>query len=200
MCLTENAREITRLPRSRPIMPDTPHDRFTRFFAETCQSLRWYVRRFVGSCAVAEEIVQEAYVRTYEQGQKVEQPKAFLYVTARNLAYNANRHERIAATEVVGDIDSTGVCFDEGRSPEDGLIADEEAKLLRQAVERLPPQCRAAFAMKVFQGCTYKEIGGELGISTRTVEKHISKGLRETHAFMRRRYQVPGTDPGRSHE
>ncbi|WP_202839137.1 RNA polymerase sigma factor [Luteimonas saliphila] len=181
-------------------MPDTPPDGFTRFVAETCQSLRRYVQRFVGSSVMVEDIVQEAYVRTYEQGRKVEQPKAFLFVTARNLAHNAHRHERIAATDLVGDIDSTGACFDEGRSPEDGLIADEEARLLQQAVERLPPQCRAAFAMKVFQGCAYKEIAGELGISTKTVEKHIAKGLRETHAFMSRRYQLSGKDPRRSHE
>ena len=172
-------------------MSNPPHEGFTRFVAETCQSLRRYVQRFVGSPA-AEDIVQEAYVRTYEQGRKVGQPKAFLYVTARNLAYNANRHERTAATDLVGDMDSTGVHSDGGRSPEDGLIAEEEARLLQEAVERLPPQCRAAFAMKVFQGLSYRQIAGELGISTKTVEKHISRGLRDTHAFMRRRYQIDG--------
>jgi len=172
-------------------MPDSSHHGFAHFVAETCQSLQRYVQRFVRSRAAAEDIVQEAYARTYAQGARVEQPKAFLYVTARNLAYNANRHERLAATDLVEDIDSTGAYSDDGQSPEDGLIADEEARLLQEAVERLPPQCRAAFAMKVFQEFSYRQIADALGISTKTVEKHISKGLKDTHAYMRRRYQMP---------
>jgi RNA polymerase sigma-70 factor (ECF subfamily) len=172
-------------------MPNSSHRGFAHFVAETCQSLQRYVQRFVRSRAAAEDIVQEAYARTYAQGARVAQPRAFLYVTARNLAYNANRHERTAATDLVGDIDSTGAYSDDGLSPEDGLIADEEARLLQEAVQRLPPQCRAAFTMKVFQELSYKQIADALGISTKTVEKHISKGLRDTHAYMRRRYQMP---------
>jgi DNA-directed RNA polymerase specialized sigma24 family protein len=45
--------------------------------------------------------------------------------------------------------------------------------------------------MKVFQEFSYRQIADELGISTKTVEKHISKGLKDTHAYMRRRYQMP---------
>jgi len=165
-------------------------DTYAQFVAETYQSLRRYVQRFMGSPMAAEDIVQEAYVRTYQQGEQVEQPKALLFVIARNLASNAQRHARIAATDLVEDVDAIGVHHDDGRSPEDGLIADEEARLLAQAVERLSPQCRAAFTMKLFHDRSYKQIADELGISTKTVEKHISKGLRETHAFMRRTYRL----------
>lgn len=183
--------------RRQKAMPDGSHEGFARFFAETARALQRYVRGFVGSSAAADDIMQEAYTRTYQQGGDIEQPKAFLFVTARNLALNASRHQRVAATDTVADIDATGVRFDEGRSPEDALIADEEARLLQQAVQRLSPQCRAAFTMKLFQECSYRQIADELGISVKTVEKHISKGLRETHAFMARRYDLPakGREP-----
>lgn len=173
-------------------MPDGSREVFSRFVAETARALHRYVRGLVPSAMTAEDIVQEAYVRTYQQGGRVDQPKAFLFVTARNLARNANRHQRIAATDTVSDIDETGVQFDEGRTPEDALIADEEARLLQQAVERLSPQCRAALTMKLFQDYSYRQIADELGISVKTVEKHISKGLRETHTFMSRRYCIQG--------
>lgn len=170
--------------------------RFSQFFAETRQGLLRYVRRLTRSEEAAEDIVQEAYARTLEQGHQVQTPKAFLFVTARNLAWNQHRHQRTAATDTVGDIDQTGVVTDVHHSPEERLIADEAAVLLRRAVERLPEQCRAAFALKVFHGYSYKEIAGQLGISTKTVEKHVARGLRDTHAFMRRRYQLPGKDAG----
>src|SRR3546814_9221420 len=79
-------------------MSNASHEGFSRFVAETGRSLQRYVRRLVGSPAAAEDIMQEAYVRTYQQGERVEQPKAFLFVTARNLAHNARRHQQVAAT------------------------------------------------------------------------------------------------------
>lgn len=173
-------------------MPTTAHARFSKFFAETRQGLLRYVRRMTRSNESAEDIVQEAYARTLEQGDAVRTPKAFLFVTARNLAWNARRHQRVAHTDLSGDLDALGVPHDEGASTEDGLVADEAARLLRDAVEHLPPQCRAAFTLKVFNACSYQEIADQLGISIKTVEKHISRGLRDTHAFLRRSYQMTG--------
>lgn len=171
---------------------NTGHARFSTFFAETRQGLLRYVRRMTRSNESAEDIVQEAYTRTLEQGDAVRVPKAFLFITARNLAWNARRQQRAAGTDALGDLDSLGVPHGEGATTEDGLMADEAALLLKDAIEHLPPQCRAAFTLKVFNACSYKEIAEQLGISTKTVEKHISRGLRDTHAFLRRRYQLTG--------
>lgn len=173
--------------------PSTEH-RFTQFFAETRQGLLRYVRRLVGSREVAEDIVQEAYARTYAQGASVETPRAFLFTAARNLAFNSNRDRRLAATESHADLDSAQGVQASAASPEDGLIADEATRLLREAIEHLPPQCRAAFVLKVLHGCTYKEIASRLAISPKTVEKHISRGLQDTHAYMRRRYRDMDAD------
>ncbi|MCD9033156.1 sigma-70 family RNA polymerase sigma factor [Luteimonas sp. Y-2-2-4F] len=177
-------------------MADTRHERFSQFFAETRQGLLRYVRGLTRSEAAAEDIVQDAYAATLAQGERLETPRAFLFVTARNLASNSRRHQRIAATESVADLDALGIADGARASPEDALIADEASALLRQAVERLPPQCRAAFALKVFHGYAYKDIAGRLGISPKTVEKHVARGLRDTHAYLRRRYQLPDRDGG----
>jgi RNA polymerase sigma-70 factor (ECF subfamily) len=177
-------------------MADAFEKRFSEFFAETRQGLLRYVRRLTRTNEAAEDIVQEAYARTLEQGQQVQTPKAFLFVTARNLAWNAHRNQRTAATDPVGNIDQIGVVEEVGASPEEQLITNEASDLLRQAVERLPGQCRTAFTLRIFHGCSYKEIAERLGISTKTVEKHIARGLRDTHAFMRRRYRLPDKGAG----
>jgi RNA polymerase sigma-70 factor (ECF subfamily) len=62
--------------------------------------------------------------------------------------------------------------------------------LLEEAVARLSPQCRAAFTLRVFGGCSYREIAQQLRISPKTVENHIARALRQTHQYMRRRYQL----------
>jgi RNA polymerase sigma factor (sigma-70 family) len=169
-------------------MPDSRIDNFVRLFTDSQDALRKYVRRLVGSNEAAEDIVQESYMRTYEQGERVETPRAFLFSTARNLAADSRRHNRLSRTDLLGDFDELNV-VSKGASPESGALADERSRLLKAAIARLAPQCRAVFTLRVFHGCSYKEIAERLGLSTRTVENHLARGVRETHDFMRRRYK-----------
>jgi RNA polymerase sigma-70 factor, ECF subfamily len=162
---------------------------FSKLFCESNQALRRYVRRLIKSRETAEDIVQEAFLRTYEHADRVETPRAFLFSAARNLAADARRHNRVQNTNSLGDFDTSRV-VSPAESIEDGVLADERSRLLKEAVERLSPQCRAAFALRVFHAYSYKEIAQRLGLSPKTVENHIARALRETHDYLRRRYQV----------
>ena len=155
-------------------------------FLESRAALRSYVRRLVGSKETADEIVQEAFLRTYEHSDSVNVPRAFLFSTARNLALDSRRRWCVARTESLGDMDSTGV-VSEGASPEECLLANQQSELLRDAISHLPAQCRTVFTLKVFHCCSYKEIAERLGISARTVENHIAHGLRHIHCYLRQR-------------
>jgi RNA polymerase sigma-70 factor (family 1) len=178
-----------------PTTSPSPSDLFTKLFAESRQALHRYILRFVGSSETAKEIVQEAFLRTYRERDTVTTLRAFLFSTARNLAANEYRHRRTVERGVVGDLDDSRVKL-ECESLETGLLRDERNRLLQEAIDRLPPQCRAAFTLRVFHECSYKEVADRLGISAKTVEKHIARGLRETHSFLKRRYQGDGHDHG----
>jgi len=169
-------------------MSDSRVDIFVRLFADSGKALRKYVRRLVGSSQVAEDIVQESFMRTFQQGDRVETPRAFLFSTARNLAADVRRHNRLAKTDLLGDFDVAHV-VSSGESPEGGLLAEERSRLLREAVARLAPQCRAVFSLRVFHGCSYKEIAERLRLSPKTVENHLARAVRETHSYVRRRYK-----------
>ncbi|MEJ0008853.1 MAG: sigma-70 family RNA polymerase sigma factor [Steroidobacteraceae bacterium] len=159
-----------------------------RLFCESQPALRRYVRRLVGSREAAEDVVQEAFLRTYMHADTVKVPRAFLFSIARNLAADSRRHNRIAKTDLVGDCGELEV-VSLGESPEGVMLAEEQSRLLRQAIERLSPQRRAAFVLKVFHACSYKEIALRLGIAPKTVENHIAHALRETHQYLRQRYK-----------
>jgi RNA polymerase sigma-70 factor (ECF subfamily) len=162
---------------------------FTRLFAETRDTLHRYVRRFVGSSETAKEIVQEAFLRTYRERESVTTLRAFLFSTARNLAANDYRHRRTVERSAVGDLGDSRV-NPESESPESALIADERNRLIQEAIQHLPRQCRAAFTLRVFHECSYQEVAERLGISAKTVEKHIARGLRDTHKYIKRRYAL----------
>lgn len=168
-------------------MSESAQDRFTRLFVESRDALRRYVRRLVRSEGRAEEIVQEALLRTYEQGNAVQTPRAFLFSTARNLAADTRRRERRAAEDPLGNFaesDVAGV----SAALDEVLLADESSRILKRAIELLPPQRQAALTLKVFHGYSYKEIGKILGISWRTVERHIEKGTDSVQKYVLARY------------
>jgi RNA polymerase sigma-70 factor, ECF subfamily len=168
---------------------------FTKLFTESRQALQRYIQRFVGSGETAKEIVQEAFLRTYRQRESVTTLRAFLFSTARNLAANEYRHRRAMERGALGDFGDSRVKT-EHESPETELLRDERNRLIQEAIDRLPPQCRAAFTLRVFHECSYKEVADRLGISAKTVEKHIARGLHETHSYLKRRYNVTRRDHG----
>jgi RNA polymerase sigma-70 factor, ECF subfamily len=179
-------------------MPTTSESRteiFTKLFAESREALHRYIRRFVGSSETAKEIVQEAFLRTYRQGESVTTLRAFLFSTARNLAANEYRHRRTMERNALGNFSLSGVKT-EHESLEAESLRDERNRLILEAIDRLPPQCRAAFTLRVFHECSYKEVAERLGISAKTVEKHIARGLHDTHSYIKRRYDATRQDHG----
>jgi RNA polymerase sigma-70 factor, ECF subfamily len=176
-------------------MPESRVDFFSRLFSESQAGLKRYVRRLVRSRDTADEIVQEAFLRTYKHGDRKKAPKAFLYSIARNLATDSRRRDRVAQTDTVADLEAANVPTPR-ESLDAGLLAEERSRLLKDAVERLPPQCRTVFTLKVFYEFSYREISEKLGISTKTVENHIAHGVRETHRYLRRQYKEGNSDHG----
>jgi RNA polymerase sigma-70 factor, ECF subfamily len=178
-----------------PTASESTTEIFTKLFAESRQALHRYIRRFVGSSEAAKDIVQEAFLRTYRQRDSVTTLRAFLFSTARNLAANEYRHRRITERDTGGDLNDPRVSTDR-ESLEAELLRDERNRLIQEAIDRLPPQCRAAFTLRVFHECSYKEVAERLGISAKTVEKHIARGLHETHCYVTRRYAATRQDHG----
>lgn len=170
-------------------MTDSDLDAVGTLFLNDRSALHRYVRRLLGGGEGSEDIVQEAFLRTYRHSERIVEPRAFVFTTARNLVADSRRRSRIANTDTLGDFESSNV-VGSSESLEDELLAKERRRLLEEAVARLSPRCRAAFSLRVFDGCSYKEIAQRLCMSPKTVENHIARALRETHQYVRQRYQL----------
>lgn len=170
-------------------MSSFSRDSFIQLFSDSQQALRRYVQRLGRSKESSEDIVQEAFLRTYEQSQQVETPRAFLFSAARNLAIDASRRDQVRKAKPLEDSDLPGNGF-LSESLESKALSEERTRLLKDAIDRLSPKRRAAFTLRVLYGYSHREIAAQLGMSPKTVENHIVRALRETHDYLRRRYRM----------
>jgi RNA polymerase sigma factor (sigma-70 family) len=125
------------------------------------------------------DLRQEVYVRVYEAAAQARPTaaKSFLFTTARHLMTDRVRRRRIVSIEAVGDLESLNVPVDE-LTPERRASARQELRCLARAIAALPPKCREVVWMRRVEELSQRQVAGRLGISEKTVEKHITRGMR----------------------
>jgi len=148
-------------------------------------ALHAFISRFVYRRHDIDDISQEAFLRAYkaERKTKIQNPKAFLYKVARNVALDELKKKSNLLTEYIEDIAGFDVLQTE-KSFEERFDDKETFKVFCEAVSMLAPKCQKVFIMRRVYGFTQKEIARELGISVSTVEKHIATGLRRCRAAL----------------
>lgn len=122
---------------------------------------------------IAEDLAQEAYVRTKRAADNgtIEHIEAFLQTTARNLALDFLRHrrrrERIEVTAASGNfIENVAV---NAPSAEDMLIEQRRIELFEEAIASLPERARQIMILNYLEGWSQPRIAEHLGVSPRTV-------------------------------
>jgi len=125
------------------------------------------------------DIRQDTYVRVYEAAAKSRppMPRAFLFATAANLLVDRLRRRRVVAIDAVGDGEALDFLVEE-ISPERRISAHEELRRLVHAIDLLPPKCREVVWMRRVDELPQKEVARRLGITEKSVEKHVMKGMK----------------------
>ncbi len=125
------------------------------------------------------DLRQEVYVRLLEAAQKEipEHTKRFVLITARNLLIDRVRREHVVPIDAVADVDALGVAID-SPGPDREMIARDELRQLRIALDRLPPRCREAIVLGHIEGRSGQEIAARMGVSEAAVSKHLRNGIR----------------------
>ncbi len=158
-------------------------------FLENEPALKRFLRRFLVRRQDIEDITQETFAKAFaaEANQQVDQPRAFLFRIAHNLAVDAWAKKSRVATVPLEDFAQREVL---GNVWLDTTQAQLEARdmllLLEAAVAQLPDQCRRVFVMQRIYGYSHKEIAQCVGIAQSTVEKHIAAGLLKCSQYLRR--------------
>ena len=130
---------------------------------------------FVDDQQVAEDIVQEAFIKLWEKRKTLlldTSIKAYLHTLIRNSALNHIEHLQV--------VDKYKKNFILSEIEENDNV-EEFIKLVKNLLEKLPEKRRRVLVLSVLESKKYSEIAVELDISVNTVKDHIKKA----YSFLR---------------
>lgn len=147
---------------------------FSDFFLNHSKLLHNYIFYKCGDLDLASDIVQEAFLKFWENCQKIISGKAksYLFTIANNLFLNDYSKKKVALSFVkIPKKNYTN------ENPEFLLEEKEFSAKLEKALSKLSESQRIAFLMNRIDGKKYKEIAEILNISVKAVEKRIHNAL-----------------------
>jgi RNA polymerase sigma factor (sigma-70 family) len=118
-------------------------------------------RLFTGSDAVAEEVVQEAFLRLYQARTRPDNIDAYLRTTVANLSRNHRRRIRPEGAEW----------------SRERAVFDPEIDETWDVLCRLPFRQRAALALRYYEDLSEAEIARVLRCRPGTVKSSLHRGL-----------------------
>ncbi|HVZ29858.1 MAG TPA: sigma-70 family RNA polymerase sigma factor [Asticcacaulis sp.] len=140
--------------------------------------LRQWLTRLGVKTDERDDIIQEVYCRLLrlERFDHIEDPRAYLFHSARNIVLQQVRRNRVVSIMTVQNLDELGVA-DRRPSPETQTSARHELTQVLGLIGGLPERCRQVFELRKVHGLSQAETAKALRISENIVEKETAKGL-----------------------
>jgi RNA polymerase sigma factor (sigma-70 family) len=165
----------------------TLHDHgLSTLFVVYGEELRRHIAKKLGCAEDIEDLVQEVFLRAHRalSKRRIEQPRAYLHQIATSVIAD---HFRRRSTRGSPPSDITAIDDDADLSsnmptPEDFAICEQTWSSLIEAIECLPPQARRAIVLHKLEEQSCSEVARSMGISIRTVEKHLARGMTNLRA------------------
>ena len=137
-------------------------------------------RRLLGDEALAEDVVQEAFLRVVRARDRYQAGRPFgpwFYTIVRRVAVDTARRrarDRRAAAEAARWTDGV-----------EGGPADGERVSVEEMLAPLPEGERTVLVLRVVEGLSFREVAAALGLSVEAAKKRAQRGL----ARLRRRHR-----------
>lgn len=167
---------------------------FNFLFERHFQPLARFVARMVDSQQVAAELVQDVFLRVWSGRSTLDVRgdfRSYLRRAARNRALDWLRREDLHRAW-----EQTAVHEANARASETPDVETDAVTQVREVLTRLlssmPERRRAVCELRWRQGLGPSEIAERLGVSIKTVETHITRGLSDMRLAFRARCGASG--------
>ncbi len=159
---------------------------FNEIYKVFSKPLYLKVLRMVKDKDVADELIQELFIKLWDNHDKIDEQRSFqsyLYVIAQNLVYNHFRKlesdQRLLRSVLAGELL-------DNRAPnaDEQLTQKEVSGLVKNAIDQLSPQRKQAFMLCKIEGKSYREASEIMGVSVATINSHITQSLQTIKAYI----------------
>ncbi len=156
------------------------HKSFETLFSKYYPGYFGFVLGMVKDNCVAEDITQNVFAKVWIHRQSLNPDlsmRSYLYTLAKYEIYNHYRFKYSHITESISTVmtETTPDTYD----LEEHYCAQEMETQIMDAVNQMPGKRREVFSRSRFNFQSAREIAQSLGMSVRTVEKHIQLALRD---------------------
>jgi RNA polymerase sigma-70 factor, ECF subfamily len=158
---------------------------FESLFRSSYVSLVRYAKTIIKDHDTAEEIVQDLFVRLWQDRQKLKIESSlngYLFRAVHNRCLHWIDHSKVVekyASEMASG-ESPVV-----QSPAEIIQYNELQLKVAEILEKLPERCGQIFCMNRFEGLKYSEIAEKLSVSVKTVEANMGRALKEFRKELR---------------
>ena len=148
--------------------------------------------RVTGSRSEAEEVVQDAFMRTWREAASFDRTRgsalAWLVTLTRNRSIDVvrSRKRRTLHEDEAADAEPP----EAPPSPELTVSAAERAAAVRQALDTLRPEQRSVLDLAYFSGLSHSEIAARLGQPLGTVKTRILQAVRHLREHLDRHSSI----------
>lgn len=158
---------------------------FRRLFNKYHQKLGSHIYRITKSHELAEEIVQDVFLKIWTNRASLSETvnfQAYLFVISKNHALNCLKRiaNEKALTTNLDDIISDTQCEEVAEDNERYMLVDE-------AIDHLPPQQRLVYLMSRHERLQYAEIADRLSLSRETVKKYLQISTESITSYIRKK-------------
>lgn len=149
---------------------------FTEVYHKYHERFYFFVLKHTASTDIAEEVVQQAFIKLWENREKLSEEFTVdvqLARITRSILIDTLRRKAIERKVINQVVDQAPTIY-----TSDPSLERELKSKIYSAIEGLPPVCKKIFKLSREENLTYNEIAEQLCISPRTVENQISKALK----------------------
>jgi RNA polymerase sigma-70 factor (ECF subfamily) len=162
-------------------------------FAALESPLLGYALRCAGELGVAEDVVQEAFMKLHVQFEQVEKPRPWLYRTVHNLALNRRRDAQKTVPLDPDPENEHGPADppDPALPPDEQMLRLEGIGLVRISLETLDARSRELVRLKFQEELSYKDIAARTGLTSGNVGFILHHALKTIAAELAKTGVVP---------
>ena len=157
-------------------------------FVEHSGFIKKFLTRYFSNQQDIEDVTQETFLRAYvaEQKKDIEQPKAYLFRIARNVALTQLTKKSAQITDFIEESGAETV-IDTASAADMVAEAQQSLGIYCEAVAALSEKCRQVYILRKVHGLKHKEIAERMSLSVSSVEKYLLKGILECRAHIVKR-------------